>query len=175
MLLHGGPFGIIRWAARYLDKWPKAELILSKLLVFFATFTILIMVLSLFLQIWQVMLAKQQLQQGLPQWWVFSGCSKSRFISCGFISLRGPSPQKYVQVPMVLGLDLMSYETFKIPTYINPMMCLLVTYGIPRIISNNHIIPNLAIPNAVNLSRKHDSILRSEPRFHLWNKGTRTS
>lgn len=39
----------------------------NQLLVFFATFTILIMVLSLFFQIWQVILAKQQLQQGLPQ------------------------------------------------------------------------------------------------------------
>jgi len=47
---------------------------------------------------------------------------------------------------MVLGLDSMSYETFKIPTYINPMMCLFVTYGIARIISNSNIIPNFAIP-----------------------------
>jgi len=39
----------------------------NQLLVFFATFTILIMVLSLFFQIWQVILAKQQLQQGLSQ------------------------------------------------------------------------------------------------------------
>jgi hypothetical protein len=43
------------------------ELILSQLLVFFATFTILLMVLSLLFQIWQMILAKQQLQLGLQQ------------------------------------------------------------------------------------------------------------
>jgi hypothetical protein len=37
------------------------ELILSQLLVFFATLTILLMVLSLIFQIWQAILAKQQL------------------------------------------------------------------------------------------------------------------
>jgi len=39
----------------------------NQLLVFFATFTIILMVLSLFFQIWQVILAKEQLQQGVPQ------------------------------------------------------------------------------------------------------------
>jgi len=39
----------------------------NQLLLCFATFTIILMVLSLFFQIWQVILAKQQLQQSLPQ------------------------------------------------------------------------------------------------------------
>jgi len=36
----------------------------NQILVFFATFTIFLMLLSLIIQIWQVMLAKQQLEQG---------------------------------------------------------------------------------------------------------------
>ncbi|KAH7407371.1 hypothetical protein BKA64DRAFT_413789 [Cadophora sp. MPI-SDFR-AT-0126] len=38
----------------------------NQILVFFATFTIFLMLLSLIFQIWQVMLAKQQLDQGSP-------------------------------------------------------------------------------------------------------------
>lgn len=38
----------------------------NQLLIFFATFTIFLMIVSLIFQIWQVVLAKQQLQQGSP-------------------------------------------------------------------------------------------------------------
>jgi len=36
----------------------------TQLLVFFATFTIFLMILSLVFQVWQVQLARQQIQQG---------------------------------------------------------------------------------------------------------------
>jgi len=49
------------------DKAAWFAFISNQLLVFFATFTILLMVLSLIFQIWQVMLAKEQLQQGSQQ------------------------------------------------------------------------------------------------------------